>query len=81
MELRHRLELSIGGGSAIEMTTGQPKFLMSALGSVAVLSPKSSSMSALEGKAEDLARSFRWPDSECQLSPGADVQITKKSRR
>ncbi len=32
MELRHRLELSIGGGPAIEMITGQPKFLMSDLG-------------------------------------------------
>ena len=32
MELRHRLELSICGGPAIGMTTGQPKFLMSPLG-------------------------------------------------
>ena len=32
MELWYRLELSIGGGAASEMSTGQPKFLMSALG-------------------------------------------------
>jgi hypothetical protein len=32
MELRHRLELSVGSGPAIKMTTGQPKFLMTALG-------------------------------------------------
>jgi hypothetical protein len=31
MELCHRLELSIGGGPASEMTAGQPEFLLSAL--------------------------------------------------
>ena len=30
MELRNRLKLSNGGAPASEMTTGQPKFLMSA---------------------------------------------------
>jgi hypothetical protein len=46
MELRLRLELSIGGGSAIEMTTGQPKFLMSVL-SLAIPQQHCSQMSAL----------------------------------
>lgn len=47
---------------------------MSGVGSPATLSNKSSSMSALEGEAEDLARRFRGPGPEGLLSPLADVE-------